>query len=86
VTKRDIDTFLSESNRRRIDARLLIASTDRLAGSAREVMAEQEKPVSTCLLARMRASAVEWPVNITELAPANPAAAEPREHQLQALE
>jgi len=86
VTKRDIDTFLSESNRRGIDARLLIASTDRLAGSAREVMAEQEKPVSTCLLARMRASAVEWPASIVELAPANPAAAEPREHQLQALE
>ncbi len=86
VTKRDIDTFLSESNRRSIDSRLLIASTDRLAGSAREVMAEQEKPVSTCLLARMRASAVDWPAGIDELAPATPAAAKPREHQLQALE
>ncbi|MGH2865409.1 MAG: DEAD/DEAH box helicase family protein, partial [Solirubrobacteraceae bacterium] len=86
VTKRDIDTFLSESNRRGIGSRLLIASTDGLARSAREVMAEQEKPVSTCLLARMRASAVEWPASIAELAPATPAAAQPREHQLQALE
>jgi superfamily II DNA or RNA helicase len=86
VTKRDIDTFLSESNRPVIGSRLLIASTDKLAGSAREVMAEQEKPVSTCLLARLRASAVEWPTSITELLPAAPAAAQPREHQLEALE
>ncbi len=86
VTKRDIDTFLSEFNRPVIGSRLLIALTDKLAGSAREVMAEQEKPVSTCLLARLRASAVEWPTSITELLPAAPAAAQPREHQLEALE
>lgn len=73
VTKRDIDTFLSESNRPAIGWRLLIASTDKLAGSAREVMAEQEKPVSTCLLARLHASAVEWPTSITELIPTAPA-------------
>jgi superfamily II DNA or RNA helicase len=86
VTKHDIDTFLSESNRAAIGSRLLIASTDRLAGSAREVMAEQEKPVSTCLRARLRASAVEWPASITELAPATLAVAQPREHQLEALD
>jgi superfamily II DNA or RNA helicase len=86
VTKRDIDTFLSESNRAGIDSRLLIASTDKVARSAREVMADQEKPVSTCLLSRMRASAVQWPANIAELAPAVPAAAQPREYQLMALD
>ena len=31
VTKRDIDTFLSESNRAAIGSRLLIASTDKIA-------------------------------------------------------
>jgi len=85
VTKRDIDTFLSESNRAGIGARLLIASTDKLARSAREVMAEQEKPVSTCLLSRMRESAVQWPTSIAKLAPAVPAPAQPREHQVAAL-
>lgn len=86
VTKRDIDTFLSESNRARIGARLLIASTDLVARSAREVMAEQEKPVSTCLLSRLRESPVRWPESISDLAPAALPAAQPREHQLIALE
>jgi len=86
VTKRDIDTFLSESNRVGIDARLLIASTDKLARSARDVMADQEKPVSTCLRSRMHESAVQWPATIAELAPVVPAAARPREHQLTALD
>jgi superfamily II DNA or RNA helicase len=85
VTKRDIDTFLSESNRAGIGRRLLLASTDRIARSACEVMSSQEKPVSTCLLSRMRASAVEWPASINELAPAVLPAAQPRAHQLVAL-
>jgi superfamily II DNA or RNA helicase len=86
VTKTDMDKFLSESNRSVIDSRLLIASTNRVSGSAQQVMAAQEKPVATCLLARMHASPVEWPTSITELAPAPAAKAEPREHQLEALE
>jgi superfamily II DNA or RNA helicase len=86
ITKRDLDTFLSESNRAGVSARLLIASTDKLAHAAREVMAEQEKPVSTCLLSRMRASSVQWPASIVALAPAVPPPAMPREHQLQALD
>lgn len=85
VTKRDLDTFLSESNRAEIGARLLMASTDHLAASARGVMDAQEKPVSTCLLSRLRESAVRWPASLAELTPAAPAAAEPREHQVAAL-
>ncbi|HEX4483691.1 MAG TPA: DEAD/DEAH box helicase family protein, partial [Solirubrobacteraceae bacterium] len=86
VTKRDIDTFLSESNRAEIGARLLMSSTDKVAKSAQEVMAGQEKAVSTCLLSRMRQSQLKWPASITELAPATLPAASPREHQLVALE
>jgi superfamily II DNA or RNA helicase len=86
VTKRDIDTFLSESNRAGIGARLLIASTDKVARSAREVMGEQEKPVSTCLLSRLLDSPVPWPASLAELAPAPLPAATPRDHQLLALD
>jgi len=50
------------------------------------VMAEQEKPVNTCLLSRLRASPVRWPESITELAPAAVPPATPREHQVQALD
>jgi superfamily II DNA or RNA helicase len=86
VTKTDVDKFLSESNRSVIDSRLLIASTNRLADSANQVMAAQEKPVATCLLARMHASPVEWPAAITGLSHCVPAKADPRGHQIEALE
>jgi len=86
VTKRDIDTFLSESNRVGIDSRLLIASTDRLAQSAREVMRDQEKPVSTCLLSRLHASPLAWPATVAALAPVSTPTAEPREYQAKALD
>lgn len=86
VTKRDIDTFLSESNRAGIGARMLVASTDKVARSAREVMGEQEKPVSTCLLSRLRESPVQWSASLAELAPAPLPAAAPRDHQLLALD
>ena len=78
VTKTDMDKFLSESNRSVIDSRLLIASTNRVSGSAQQVMAAQEKPAAACLLARVHASPVEWPTSITELAPAPAAKAEPQ--------
>lgn len=43
VTKTDVDSFLSESNRPLIQRRLLIATTDNLGPNARKVCAEQEK-------------------------------------------
>ncbi|MDQ3632726.1 MAG: DEAD/DEAH box helicase family protein [Actinomycetota bacterium] len=85
VTKADMDTFLTESNRVEISERLLIASTDRVARSARQVMREQEKPVASCLLTRLCASPVTWPTTIQQLRPETPAAAIPRPHQREAL-
>ena len=38
ITKADVDKFLSESNRKQIDHRLLIATTDGLGANAREVL------------------------------------------------
>lgn len=85
ITKRDVDTFLSESNRRTVADRLLIATTDRVAASAREVMASQEKPVSTCLLSGLKASPVVWPESMSVLTPARPVRSSPRPHQERAL-
>jgi len=86
VTKSDVDKFLSESNRALISERLLIASTDHLARSALDVMRAQEKPVSTCLRDGLRRSEVDWPKNVDDLAPVTVKPAEPRPHQLAALE
>ena len=85
ITKRDLDTFLSESSRAPISARLLVATTDQVAKSAQEVMVAQEKPVGTCLLSRLQASAVDWPTSMAELVPARPPPFEPRAHQEEAL-
>jgi len=86
ITKRDIDTFLSESNRKGIHERLLMASTDRLAKSAREVMREQDKPVQTWLLDRMDRADVQWPAEMAVLDPAPEDRKEPRKHQREVLE
>ena len=50
VTKSDMDTFLSASNRSEFDFRLLIATTDRLAPHARKTAEAQQKPVHLRLL------------------------------------
>ena len=67
ISKRDIDTFLSESGRAAIKERLLIATTDRVASTALEVMSAQEKPVSRCLRSRLAGALVQWPASPDDL-------------------
>jgi predicted helicase len=86
ITKSDVDKFLSESNRAVISERLLIASTDQLANGALDVMRAQEKPVSTCLRDGLRRAEVDWPRNVDDLAPVTVKPAEPRPHQVAALQ
>ena len=50
VSKADIDSLLSVSNRKIISCRLLIATTDKLGVNAREVCAGQKKPVTRLML------------------------------------
>jgi superfamily II DNA or RNA helicase len=86
VTKQDIDKFLSESNRKCIDKRLLIATTDRIGANARQVCEAQEKPVVCHLLSNFEAAFVEYPQSITDLhrikAKDKP---QPRPHQVDAI-
>jgi superfamily II DNA or RNA helicase len=67
ITKADIDTFLSESNRKGISRRLLMASTDRMGDNAKEVCAGQEKPVTHFLLSEFEKAAVEYPSDYKHL-------------------
>jgi predicted helicase len=86
ITKQDIDTFLSESGRPAIDERLLIATTDRVASTALEVMDGQEKPVSRCLRSRLADARVNWPSSPSNLLSDGAEAAKtPLPHQLEAL-
>jgi len=70
ISKPDVDTFLSESNRKGIHHRLLIATTDFIGGNARQVCEAQEKPVVRFLLSDFERSALEYPANLGELAQA----------------
>ena len=67
VTKTDVDSFLSESNRPLIQRRLLIATTDILGPNARKVCAEQEKPVTLFLFSDFDDSAIDYPQSISDL-------------------
>jgi len=58
ISKNDVDTFLSESNRRQIDHRLLIATTDRIGTNARQVLDAQEKSVVRYLLSHFESATV----------------------------
>ena len=60
VTKADVDSFLSESAREAFAGRLLIATTQRLAAGAQQVIDAQEKPVTVILRDRLEEAHVDW--------------------------
>ena len=68
ITKADVDKFLSESNRKQIDHRLLIVTTDRIGANARQVLAAKEKSVVRYHLADFENAAVDYPDSIERLA------------------
>ena len=85
ITKEDVDTFLSESNRSEIDQRLLIASTDQLSPNAKRVCDHQEKPVTPFLFSDFKKSAFEYPGHVSNLNTAKPRdPPRPRLHQQEA--
>ena len=67
VTKSDVDKFLSESSRPSIASRLLIATTDRIGGNARQVCDAQEKPVVRFLLSDFERAALDYPASFAAL-------------------
>ena len=84
VTKADVDSFLSESNREQISFRLLIATTDSVGTNARKVMVGQEKPASLLMLSDLRTRPLDWPDGGDSPPPRAPYT--PRPHQQEALE
>jgi len=86
VTKRDLDSFLSESSRADFDFRLLMATTDRIGGTASRTLTGQDKPVGSLMLADLEASVLEWPDSMNELRPPTITSATPRPHQREAID
>jgi predicted helicase len=86
ITKSDVDKFLSESNRKEINHRLLIATTDRIGANARQVLAGQEKSVVRYHLTHFESAAVEYPDTIEGLfAGKRKPPPHPRDHQIEAI-
>ena len=86
ITKRDVDKFLSESNRPIIQRRLLIATTDRIGGNAKQVCDAQDKAVIRFLLSDFERAALDYPANFAALPQAKrKARPEPRAHQNEAV-
>jgi predicted helicase len=86
ITKKDVDSFLSESSRPQIDKRLLIATTDIIGPNASKVCNETDKQVVRYLLHNFEESAIEYPKNLLELASSKVAdVPKPREYQEEAI-
>ena len=87
ITKSDVDKFLSESNRKEINHRLLIATTDRIGPNARQVLDGQEKPVVRYHLTHFESAAVDYPDSLERLSVGKrKPPPEPRPHQIEAID
>jgi len=73
VTKKDVDSFLSESTNSKIHHRLLIATTDGLGANAVGVIKRQSEttPVNQLMLSDLLEAPIDWPKSLAELSPAS---------------
>src|SRR5262249_1156465 len=86
ITKPDVDRFLSESNRKEINHRLLIATTDRIGANARQVLDGQEKSVVRYHLTHFESAEIDYPDRIERLFTGKRRPPpEPRPHQIEAV-
>ena len=72
VTKKDVDSFLSESTNTKIHHRLLIATTDGLGANAVGVIQRQHEttPINQLMLSDLLEAPIEWPKSLDELSTA----------------
>ena len=88
ITKTDVDKFLNESDRRGINKRLLIATTNKIHSNAKQVCdSKEERPVTRYLFSDFDKSAIEYPSHISKLKTAKrKKQPSPRKHQLKAID
>ena len=69
IAKAEVDSFLSESGRKKIAYRLLIATTDNVGPNARQAIKAQHKPVTLALRGDLLEAGLVWPAEIGGSAP-----------------
>ena len=67
ISKKEINSFFSESNDKRIHGRVLIATTDRIGDNAKQMIDRQERQTVCFLLDNFRKSKVEFPPSLKDL-------------------
>lgn len=85
ITKRDVNTFLSESGRPQFSFRLMIATTNLIGPTARRTIEGQEKQASVLLLSELEAAEVDWPTSPSNLRAPRRAPKRPWPHQREAV-
>jgi len=64
ITKKDVDSFISESDRPEIHRRLLIATTDKIGSNAQRVLDSTRHRVVRYLLSDFEKAKIDYPPNI----------------------
>jgi predicted helicase len=85
ITKRDVDTFLSESARPEFSHRLVIGTTNQIGATARRTIEAQRVSAGLLLLADLEKSQVEWPRSPGDLRPARVRRKRPFPHNRKAV-
>ncbi len=85
ITKRDVDTFLSEAGRSEFSFRLLIATTNWIGRTAKRTIEAQEKQSSVVLRGDLEAAEVDWPASPSDLRSQRLPPKRPRPHQREAM-
>jgi len=91
ITKTDLNTFLSDSSRRKVVARVLISSGAALNRNAHDTVNGQEKPVYLVLAEHLQSARITWPSSLKALLSAQTKSAKsherktPRKHQSAAI-
>lgn len=86
IPKSELDSFLSESNRKQFDYRLIIATTNDIGKNAMETINAQIIPVGIVSRSELLRTEIIWPTKINERIPkVKPILKSPRTHQVRAI-
>ncbi|MCH8983360.1 MAG: DEAD/DEAH box helicase family protein [Acidobacteria bacterium] len=85
ITKKDVNTFISESGRREFSYRLLVATTNRIGVTALRTLEGQEKPSGLKLASDLNKAELEWPDSPDDLRVLPPVPKDPFPHNQEAV-
>ena len=85
ITKKDVNTFISESGRGEFSYRLLVATTNRIGVTALRTLEGQEKPSGLKLASDLNKVQLEWPASPDDLRAPPPVPKDPFPHNQEAI-